>query len=265
LFFTTKEALMGQPVVHFEIIGTEPGKLRDYYRELFGWEFTTGGPVAAPISEAGNYGFTEGQTIPGGVGGGSGYEPHVIFYVGVPDVEAAVARAERLGGTRVLGPVRSPGTDLVVAQVNRRRIAGSPVRRKPSEAYNPSPSGEDRRSIRVTPRHRYQSSSATMQARAYPRRRARGSVATLNTYPVVPLGLSGLASRCSILPTAQAARPPGRSGSSTTNAVSRRSGSASRARRKPDAVACHGPGSGGPGAMDASITPRNRTSSSASS
>jgi predicted enzyme related to lactoylglutathione lyase len=106
---------MGQPVVHFEIIGTDPGKLRGYYGELFGWEFDTSGPVAEPVSEAGNYGFTEGDTIPGGVGGGAGYDPHVVFYVGVPDIEAALAEAERLGGTRVMGPARSPGGPVVVA------------------------------------------------------------------------------------------------------------------------------------------------------
>ncbi|WP_328471439.1 VOC family protein [Actinoplanes sp. NBC_00393] len=107
---------MGQPVVHFEIIGTDPGKLRDYYGDLFGWEFATGGPVAPQVSEAGNYGFTEGETIPGGVGGGPGFRPHTLFYVNVPDVEAALDQAETLGGKRVLGPVRSPGTDLVVGQ-----------------------------------------------------------------------------------------------------------------------------------------------------
>jgi predicted enzyme related to lactoylglutathione lyase len=37
------------------------------------------------------------------------------FYVGVPDVEAALRRAERLGGTRRMGPDRAPGRDLVVA------------------------------------------------------------------------------------------------------------------------------------------------------
>lgn len=106
---------MGQPVVHFEIIGTDPGKLRGYYGELFGWEFITGGPVPEQVSEAGNYGYTEGDTIPGGVGGGADYDPHVIFYVGVADIEAALETAENLGGTRVMGPVRSPGTNLVAA------------------------------------------------------------------------------------------------------------------------------------------------------
>jgi uncharacterized protein len=111
---------MGRPVVHFEITGTDPGQLRRYYGELFGWEFDTSGPVSPAVSEPGNYGFTAGSTagdgtgIPGGVGGGSGYPGHAIFYVGVPDVEAALEQAERLGGQRRLGPVRNPGTSLVI-------------------------------------------------------------------------------------------------------------------------------------------------------
>ena len=43
-----------------------------------------------------------------------GYDGHVIFYVGVPDVEAALQKAERLGGTRRMGPDQAPGRDLVV-------------------------------------------------------------------------------------------------------------------------------------------------------
>jgi predicted enzyme related to lactoylglutathione lyase len=111
---------MGQPVIHFEIVGRDPQRLRSYYGELFGWEFDTSGPVADAVSEAGNYGFVDGNTtpdgigIPGGVGGGKDYDGHVIFYVGVPDVEAALQHAESLGGTRVMGPERAPGTELVV-------------------------------------------------------------------------------------------------------------------------------------------------------
>jgi predicted enzyme related to lactoylglutathione lyase len=57
---------------------------------------------------------SDGTGIPGGVGGGAGYAGHVIFYIGVPNVEAALQEAERLGGTRRLGPVKNPGADLVV-------------------------------------------------------------------------------------------------------------------------------------------------------
>jgi predicted enzyme related to lactoylglutathione lyase len=38
---------MGQPVVHFEIIGPEPERLRGFYGDLFGWEFDTSSPVSA--------------------------------------------------------------------------------------------------------------------------------------------------------------------------------------------------------------------------
>ena len=111
---------MSQPVVHFEIIGTDPGRLRSFFGELFGWRYERT-PVAAAVSEPDNYGFIElltasdGSGIRGGVGGGSGYESRALFYVGVPDVERALERADSLGGERTMGPETSP-TGLVVGQ-----------------------------------------------------------------------------------------------------------------------------------------------------
>jgi uncharacterized protein len=105
---------MGQPVVHFEIIGNDPEKLRGYYGDLFGWEFDTPSPVSEQISDPASYGFLkliksgDGTGIRGGVGGGPGYPTHAVFYVEVPNVETALLRAEGLGGTRVMGPVKSP-------------------------------------------------------------------------------------------------------------------------------------------------------------
>ena len=110
---------MAYPVVHFEIIGKNPDRLRDYFGELFGWQFDTSSPVAEAVSEPASYGFIDrittpdGAGIPGGIGGGAGYPGHVVFYVGVPDVEAALAEAERLGGKRQMGPEQAP-TGLVV-------------------------------------------------------------------------------------------------------------------------------------------------------
>jgi uncharacterized protein len=112
---------MGQPVVHFEIIGKHPTALRRYYADLFEWEFDTSGPVSAAVSEQGDYGFTDtasrhGIGIPGGVGGGPSFDSHAVFYVGVPDAAAALEKAELLGGKRVMGPDRVPDTGLVVGQ-----------------------------------------------------------------------------------------------------------------------------------------------------
>jgi len=110
---------MGQPVVHFEIIGTEPENLRKYYGDLFGWAFDTPSPVAREVSDPESYGFLDivttddGTGIRGGIGGGPGYRSHAVFYVGVPNVEAALQRAESLGGTRVMGPATS-ASGLVV-------------------------------------------------------------------------------------------------------------------------------------------------------
>ena len=110
---------MADPVVHFEIIGKNPERLRGYFGELFGWEFDTSAPVADAVSEPTNYGFvnrvttSDGTGIPGGIGGGAGYDAHAIFYIGVPSVEAALQRAESLGGKRQMGPVTAP-TGLVV-------------------------------------------------------------------------------------------------------------------------------------------------------
>src|SRR5436190_24365081 len=43
---------MGQPVVHFEIIGTDPEKLQSYYSDLFGWQINSDNPM--------NYGSCSG-------------------------------------------------------------------------------------------------------------------------------------------------------------------------------------------------------------
>jgi predicted enzyme related to lactoylglutathione lyase len=105
---------MPQPVVHFEVVGKDPTNLRHYFGELFGWEFDVPSPVSNEVSAPDDYGFLnvvtsqDGAGIPGGVGGGPEYESHAVFYVGVPNVEAALQRAEELGGTRVMGPATSP-------------------------------------------------------------------------------------------------------------------------------------------------------------
>ena len=96
---------MGQPVVHFEIIGKDGAKLQSYYGELFGWEIDSNNPMKyGTVQREGNTN-ADGVGIGGGVGTGpEGYDGHVTFYIEVPDVEAARARAEELGGSRVMGP-----------------------------------------------------------------------------------------------------------------------------------------------------------------
>lgn len=96
---------MGQPVVHFEIVAKDPAQVQSYYAELFGWQIDADNPVGYGVVPR------EGNTNPDGIGigggiakGPEGYDGHVTFYVEVPDVEAALAKAESLGGSRMMGP-----------------------------------------------------------------------------------------------------------------------------------------------------------------
>ena len=97
---------MGQPVVHFEIIGKDGDKLNAYYAELFDWEIDSNNPMKyGMVTRESNKTQSGDLGIGGGVGQGpDGYEGHVTFYVAVPDVEAALQKAEELGGQRVMGP-----------------------------------------------------------------------------------------------------------------------------------------------------------------
>src|SRR5215218_8388098 len=81
----------GAAVDWFEVLGSDAGRSQAFYRELFGWEVPEGayGQVTAGIG--------------GGIGAG-GESRWATVYASVPDVEACLARAEALGGTREYGP-----------------------------------------------------------------------------------------------------------------------------------------------------------------
>jgi predicted enzyme related to lactoylglutathione lyase len=110
---------MGNPVVHFELIGPDPALLRRFYSQLFGWDAPAGAPVADQVSEPTEYSFIgpgdEAPPAAGGIGGGAGFESHAIFYVGVENVAEALASAEQLGATVVLAPQRNAGGNVTVA------------------------------------------------------------------------------------------------------------------------------------------------------
>jgi predicted enzyme related to lactoylglutathione lyase len=96
---------MGQPVVHFEVVGKDAAKLQSYYADLFGWEIDADNPMGYGVVQREGNTNAEGVGIGGGISTGpEGYDGHVTFYVEVPDVEAALAKAESLGGSRMMGP-----------------------------------------------------------------------------------------------------------------------------------------------------------------
>jgi uncharacterized protein len=96
---------MGQPVVHFEVMGRDVEKLRTFYAALFDWQINADNPVQYGIVDRESNVNAEGVGIGGGIGEmPEGHPGYSTFYVEVPDVEAALAKAEGLGGTRLMGP-----------------------------------------------------------------------------------------------------------------------------------------------------------------
>jgi predicted enzyme related to lactoylglutathione lyase len=93
---------MSSPLIHFEVAGKDPAKLQGFFGDLFDWNVDATNPL--------HYGLVN---LSGDVGGGIGPAPdgqpgHAMFYVGVDDVEAAMQKAESLGGSRVFGPMDVP-------------------------------------------------------------------------------------------------------------------------------------------------------------
>ena len=58
----------------------------------------------------------EGIGIDGGIMGMEGVPGYVTIYVAVDDCEAALAKAEELGGKRVMGPDEVPGQGIKIGQ-----------------------------------------------------------------------------------------------------------------------------------------------------
>jgi len=117
---------MGGAVVHFEIMGQDAAKLRAFYGDLFGWNINA--------DNQWNYGTvdrSENLSSQGiGIGGGVGQMPdgmpgHTTVYVEVPDVEAALSKAEALGGTRLMGPDKvMEGVEIGVAHDPEGHVIG---------------------------------------------------------------------------------------------------------------------------------------------
>ena len=110
---------MGNPVVHFEVIGKDAEALQSYYSELFGWDVDADNPMSYGIVDREANLSNDGIGIGGGIGiGPEGYEGHVTFYVEVPDVEAALAKAEQLGGSRMMGPEEMTSAGIIIGMLS---------------------------------------------------------------------------------------------------------------------------------------------------
>ena len=95
---------MGAPVVRFEIMGGNGNQLEKFYGELFGWKIDSNNPMEYGMVDTGGAGG-----INGGVGVSRDSGNRVSVYVQVEDLDAALAKAEKLGGRTILPPSQVPG------------------------------------------------------------------------------------------------------------------------------------------------------------
>ena len=95
---------MTNPIVHAEIRSADPDATRAFFGELFGWTYPPGAVDGYTYIESG-----VPNALPGGISPLQGGDPLVTFYVGVPDIESAVAEAKRLGGKVIQDPFQVPG------------------------------------------------------------------------------------------------------------------------------------------------------------
>lgn len=86
------------PIVYFEIGGTDVDRAAEFYRSLFGWKIP-GGPMKS----------IEGAGLPGHLNA-LGHEPlnYTVVYVGVDDIRSYLTRAEQLGAKTLVGPIAIP-------------------------------------------------------------------------------------------------------------------------------------------------------------
>jgi predicted enzyme related to lactoylglutathione lyase len=95
---------MPDPVVHFEIVSeTKAKELQEFYSNLFGWTINADNP----------YNYGQVNTGAGrGINGGIGPSPsgnRVTIYTEVEDLQAALDKAESLGGKTLMAPEEIPG------------------------------------------------------------------------------------------------------------------------------------------------------------
>ncbi|HEV2216511.1 MAG TPA: VOC family protein [Candidatus Dormibacteraeota bacterium] len=101
---------MKNPVLWFEVVGKEGGKLQRFYKDVFGWEIS-----GADGDES--YGLVAASD--GGIGGGVGQsqegDGHVTFFIEVDDPSAYLKKVEKAGGETMVPPTEVPNYNLTFA------------------------------------------------------------------------------------------------------------------------------------------------------
>lgn len=110
---------MGHPVVHAEIRTADPDATRAFFSKLFDWSYSDGAYPGYTFVDTGVDG-----ALPTAISPLQGDGDAVLFFVGVADVDAALKRAEELGG-RIVQPTQSvPGVSFGVLADPQGHLVG---------------------------------------------------------------------------------------------------------------------------------------------
>ena len=96
---------MPNPIVHFEIVGSDSAKTQQFYTELFDWTIDSDNPMGyGPVNTRSDRG------IGGGIIGVEEEDDRtgVKLYIEVDDLQAYLDKAEQLGGKTILPPTVVP-------------------------------------------------------------------------------------------------------------------------------------------------------------
>jgi predicted enzyme related to lactoylglutathione lyase len=110
---------MPNPIVHAEIRSADPDATRAFFGALFGWTYPEGAVPGYTYVETGVPG-----ALPAGISPLQGGASLVTFFVGVEDIDAAVAQATALGGSVVQEPTRVPGVAFALIADPAGQVVG---------------------------------------------------------------------------------------------------------------------------------------------
>ena len=110
---------MSNLVVHFEIHGSDPERLADFYSSLLGWTFQQFGDMPYWAIDTGEGAISQGGSgngINGGLTQRQGPAPEIggpvsgcNIVIGVDDVDGLFAKGLELGGSEALAPADMQG------------------------------------------------------------------------------------------------------------------------------------------------------------
>ena len=111
---------MAHPVMWFEVLGKDGGRLQQFYGGLFDWTFDVIQPINYGVAKTG-----DPRGISGGVGQTSpGTQSWVTFYTETPDVTASLEKAVALGGKVVMPRTVLPDVILGIFEDPEGHVLG---------------------------------------------------------------------------------------------------------------------------------------------